>query len=730
MRSDNRRARPGPFDPERRRFLRFAVVAPATLAMWPAGPAQAQGPAASASGGSSLHPLAQIRIEPNGSVVIELGKLEMGQGAQSGLAQLIAEEMDADWSTVRVVTGIAAPHLVDPRVGMQVTGGSHSIRHQWDSHRELGARMRWLLLQAAAERFGTDPGRLRTHNGRVFFGTRSVTYASLREALGERALPKQVELKPPGQYRLIGRPLTRIDARDKLTGKTRYGVDLMAGEVAVAVILRPARFGARVARWDWVGGSAPTGVLAAFEVDLVPSGQGVAIVARSTFIALRARDAIRVEWSEPGHDAVDSDRLAQEWLALTQTDGRVVAHRSLPVPAETARTVELTWVFPYLAHAAMEPLNATVLLATDRVEVWTGTQFQTVDQAAIARTCGCEPDRVVLHTLPAGGAFGRRATPGSDVVVQACRVALGARAAGHDGPVKLIWSREDDTGSGHYRPMHVHRACLHLDDTGRLRLWHHRMAGQSLLKGTPFESGLGADGVDTASTEGLADTPYQLPIRLEVHHPENAIPVLWWRAVGHNHTAHVVETVMDELARATGEDPVGFRLARLPAGHRGVAALKLAAERSGYGRAMPPGQALGVAMHTCFGTAVAMVVRVSLEQGAWRLHEVVAGVHAGRVINPSSARAQIEGSVVMALGTLLQGGSMVIRDGAPINTGLNTLRLPRMTEMPSVSVYFVPSEEEPGGMGEPGLPPLGPAVSNALARLSGRHWNHLPHPAP
>lgn len=715
-------------DTQRRRLLRFVLLAPATLAMLPAAEAWATQTGAS-DAAAAPDPLASIHLQADGQVVIEVGKLEMGQGATTGLAQLVAEEMDADWQQVRVVSGPAAARYIDPRVGMQVTGGSHSIRHQWDSHRELGARMRWLLVQAAAQHWGAPPQHLSTERGHVRWGEKSLPYHTLRDRLPAMRLPAQVRLKPPGAHRLIGRPLPRLDAPGKICGATRYGIDHGAGECLVAVIARPERFGAVVRRWAWAPGVPPQGVLAAFEIPLTPRGSGVAVVAADTASALRARSALSIDWTLPDGEAADSEALTTAWMTLADQPGLVAPGRDLPLRAETARTTELTWVFPYLAHLAMEPLNATVWLEEDRVQVWTGTQFQTVDQEAIARTCGLPASRVALHTLPAGGGFGRRATADSDVVVQACRVAIAARLRGLNAPVKLMWTREDDTRAGYYRPLHVHRARLQFDAQGRLLLWHHRIVGQSLLQGTPFEAGIGPSGVDTASTEGLADTAYNLPLRLEVHHPRCEVPVLWWRAVGHNHTAFVVETLVDELARQGGRDPAALRMTLLPHGHRARDALQLALRQAAWGRPLPAGQAQGIAVHTSFGTAVAMVARVSLRDREVRVHEVVAGVHAGYVVNPSSARAQIEGAIVMALGTLLPGSALLVRQGAAVQSGLHDLRLPRMADTPRVRVHFVASEEAPGGLGEPGLPPLGPAVANALARLTGKHWHHPPFQA-
>ncbi|HEX7647660.1 MAG TPA: molybdopterin cofactor-binding domain-containing protein, partial [Noviherbaspirillum sp.] len=383
--------------------------------------------------------------------------------------------------------------------------------------------------------------------------------------------------------------------------------------------------------------------------------------------------------------------------------------------------------FPYLAHAPMEPLNCVVDLRGDACTVWAGTQFQTVDQGAIARTAGLKPEQVTLHTMMAGGGFGRRAVPTSDYIVEAVNVAKAWRAAGKEGPVKLIWSREDDIKGGYYRPAHVHRAELGLDDKGNILAWNHTIVGQSILAGTPFEAFMVKNGVDSTMVEGMGE-PYKLPMKLSVHNAKANVPVLWWRSVGSTHTAFVMETLIDECAHIAGMDPVAYRKQLIGNDHpRHVAALDLAVARSGYGKKkLPDGHAWGVAMHESFNSVVAYVVEASMKDGVPKLHKVTAGVHCNRAVNPMTIEAQVQGAALMALGTTLPGAAITLKDGVVEQQNFSDYTVARMPDMPQVDVHIVPSDDAPTGMGEPGLPPLAPAFANAIASLTGKRLRKLP----
>jgi isoquinoline 1-oxidoreductase beta subunit len=375
----------------------------------------------------------------------------------------------------------------------------------------------------------------------------------------------------------------------------------------------------------------------------------------------------------------------------------------------------------------MEPINCTVDLKDDSCTLWVGSQFQTGDQAAAARTAGLKPEQVTLHTMTAGGGFGRRAVPTSDFVVEAVNIAKAYKAAGHGGPVKMIWSREDDIKGGYYRPSHVHRADLKLDAQGRILAWDHVIVGQSIAAGTPFEGFMIKDGVDSTMVEGMG-APYDVPMNLSAHMAKANVPVLWWRSVGSTHTAFVMETLIDEAAHAAGADPVAYRKQLIDKKHaRHHAALDLAVAKSGYGRkTLPKGHAWGVAVHESFGTVVAYVVEASIKDGTPRLHRAVAGVHCNLAVNPLSIAAQVEGAALMALGTTLPGAAITLKDGVVEQQNFGDYSVARMSDMPQVEVHIVPSQDPPTGLGEPGLPPLAPAFANALFRLTGKRLRKLP----
>ncbi|MBC7996171.1 MAG: xanthine dehydrogenase family protein molybdopterin-binding subunit, partial [Rhizobacter sp.] len=382
----------------------------------------------------------------------------------------------------------------------------------------------------------------------------------------------------------------------------------------------------------------------------------------------------------------------------------------------------------YLAHAPMEPLNCVIDLKDDRCTVWAGTQFQTVDQGAVAQVLGLAPDKVTVNTLMAGGGFGRRAVPTADYLVEAANIVKAWKAKGNSTPLKILWSREDDIRGGYYRPMHVHRTEIGFDDKGNVLGWDHTIVGQSILTGTPFEAFMVKNGVDSVSTEGVADTPYNVPMALQVHHPKVNVPVLWWRSVGHTHTAFVMETLVDEIARATGQDPVAYRRALINDKHeRHLAALDLAVDKSGYGKkTLTKGQAFGVAVHESFGSVVAYVVEASVANGQPVLHRVTAGVACGTAVNPLAVEAQVQGAALMALGTTLPGSAITLKDGVVQQSNFGDYTVARMPQMPLVAVHIVPSTEPPTGMGEPGVPPLAPAFANALAQLTGKPLRSLP----
>lgn len=712
----------------RRRFLKLAGAGGLALGAFPlAGHAQADA-AEPAPLKPTQQPSAFVQIAANGAVTVAVNRLEFGQGIQTALPMILAEELDADWSRVTSRLGDNAPAFTDPTSGLHLTGGSSSIRNSYQQYRELGARARTMLLSAAAARWNVDVTALRTRNGQVLGpGGRSAGYGELAEAAMAQPVPEKVTLKDPKDFRLIGKPTGRLDARAKSSGRQDFGIDVHVPGMLTAVIARPPVFGARLRSVDDRAARAVRGVKGVFRLPLDLGAEGVAVVAEGYWPAQQGRDALQLEWDTDQVEKVDSTRQLAQYRELAARPGPRWFDTDMAPLATAPQRIEAEFVFPYLAHAAMEPLNCTVQLSADRAELWTGSQMPGLDVTAAAQVLGLKPEQVRIHVQSSGGGFGRRAMGHRDYVVDACRVAQAARAAGLDVPVRLLWSREDDMRGGFYRPMHLHRAHIGFDERGQILAWDHTIVAQSITDGTLFGRFMIKDGIDRTAVEGMRE-PYPLPMRLTVHHPKLNVPVHWWRSVGSTHTAFVMETLIDEIARRTQQDPVAYRLKLFGDRHpRHRAALELAAEKSRYGtKPLPSGHAWGVAVHQAFGTVVAYVVEASVQDGRPVLHRVTAGVHCNLAVNPRTVEAQVQGAAVMGLSTCLPGAAITLKDGQVEQRNFGDFTVARITDMPAFDVHIVPSAEPPTGMGEPGLPPLAPAFANAIARLTGKPQRGLP----
>lgn len=673
-------------------------------------------------------PNAFLRIGPDNSVTVMVNRLEFGQGVHTSLPMLIAEELDADWSQVRGELAPAGDAFKDPMFGMQMTGGSGSVAHSFTQYREIGARARLMLIGAAAQQWKVDPAQCRTANGVVHGPAgQKATYGELANAAMQQPMPATVTLKDPKQFRFIGKPTKRLDARAKSNGKQQFGIDFKPENAKTVLVARPPVFGAKVARLDASRAKAIKGVVAVLEVPTDRGGSGVAVVADGYWPAKQAREALAVEWNTSAVEKVSTASQMAGYTALAKTPGTPARKADTSKLAGAPKKISAMYEFPYLAHAPMEPLNCVVDLQAERCTVWAGTQFQTADHAAVAKTAGLKPEQVTVNTMMAGGGFGRRAVPTSDYIVEAVNVAKAYRAAGHAGPVKVVWSREDDIKGGYYRPAYVHRADLGLDANGDILAWDHAIVGQSIITGTPFEPFMVKNGVDASTIEGMG-APYTVPLNLSVHNTKANVPVLWWRSVGSTHTAFVMETLIDEAAHAANMDPVAYRKKLIDPKHaRHLAALDLAVTKSGYGtKKLPKGRAWGVALHESFNSVVAYVVEASIVKGTPKLHRVTAGVHCNLAVNPLSVEAQVQGAALMALGTTLPGAAITLKDGVVEQGNFGDYRVARMNEAPHVDVHIVPSTEPPTGMGEPGVPPLAPAFANALFRLTGKRQRKLP----
>jgi isoquinoline 1-oxidoreductase subunit beta len=673
-------------------------------------------------------PDAFVHIKPDGKIVITVNRLEFGQGVQTSLPMVLADEMDADWSQVMAELAPAADVYKDPLFGIQMVGGSGSIAHSFQQYRELGARTRAMLVAAAAEQWKVAPEQCRTEASVVHGpGGKSAKYGELAEAAAKQPVPATVKVKDPAQFKLVGKNMRRLDSRAKCDGSLKFGLDLDLPGMKTAVVAHPPVFGGRVKSIDDKAARALAGLQDVFEIPLA-KGAGVAVVADKFWTAKQARDLLKVEWDFSSVEPADSGKLWTQYKELARTAGNVAANRGDQkaldaIPA--ANRIEAEFEFPYLAHTPMEPLNTTVRFDGDKAEVWAGSQFQTIDQMAVAQTLELKPDQVTFHTEYAGGGFGRRAVIDSHVQREAAAIAKKLRGT----PVKLIWTREDDVQGGYYRPMHAHRVEIGIGQDGTPTAWRHVIVGQSLVAGTPFAPMLIKNGVDQTAVEGTADTHYIIPnFHVSAHHPTPNVPVLWWRSVGHTHNAFVMETLIDELAARAKADPIAYRrkLLKSDAGklHR---TLDLVDEKSAWRRSLPKGHAWGAACHECFGTGVACVADVSVENGRPRVHRVTVAVDCGLAVNPLTIEAQFQAGVAFGLSQLMSKGAITLKDGRVEQRNFDGYTPPYMVDAPvAVDVHIVPSTEAPTGCGEPPVPVISPAVVNALARLTGKRYRSLP----
>jgi isoquinoline 1-oxidoreductase beta subunit len=720
-----------PIDLSRRRFIvaaggglviAFVVPLASRFAI-----AQEQHPESGPQGAPPTPPLPQpnafLTIGNDDSVRILLAHSEMGQGIWTALPMLVAEELGCDWSKVVVEHAPAAPAYAHTAFGIQATGGSTSVWSEFDRYRQVGALAREMLIAAAAAKFGVDAAQCRVSDGTVTAGANSARFGELADAAAKLPPPTEVKLKDRKDWRLLGKPTRRLDSRAKVDGSAVFGIDVRFEGLKVAVVARPPVFGGKLKSFDASAARAVKGVRAVVEV---PSG--IAVVADHFWAARAGRDALTIEWDLGPNAALDSAKLKADYVALSKTPGAVAAQAG-DAPAKLAgakAVIEAQYDVPYLAHAAMEPLNCTVRLGKDSCEIWTGTQFQTLDQVAAAKVAGLEPAQVTIHTPFLGGGFGRRANPANDFVIEAVHV---AKASGL--PVKVVWTREDDTRGGYYRPAFVHRLRAALADDGSVEAFAGTAVGQSILAGTAFAA-MVKDGIDSASVEGMADSPYLGGVanhRVELHTPSPGVPVLWWRSVGHTQNAFAMEGFIDELAHAAKQDPVAFRRRLLKAagekGRRNLAVLERAVEAFGWDKPLPEGHGKGVAVHESFGSHVAQVAEVSVSGGRVRVHRVVAAIDCGVFVNPLTIEAQVQGAIVYGLSAALSG-QITFREGRVVQSNFHDYPTLRLDQMPKVEVHLVDSGEKPGGVGEPGTPPIAPAVANAIFAATGQRLRSLP----
>jgi isoquinoline 1-oxidoreductase subunit beta len=662
-----------------------------------------------------------VRIGSDESVTVISNHSEMGQGIYTSLPMLLNEELEADWARVRVESSPVDAVYNHTVFGLMMTGGSTTTNSEYDRFRKMGAMARILLITAAAQSWNVDPQTCHAAKGYVIHtpSGRRASYGSLAEAASRIAPPKDIPLKDPKDFTLVGRPVHRLDTPSKTNGTAQFGLDVYIPGMLTAVVARAPVFGGKVISFHADAAKAIPGV-----VNVVQVPSGVAVIAKGFWPAKLGREKLEINWDDGPGAAISTVAMRENFSALSKTPGAVArkAGDTAAALASAAKTITAEYEVPYLAHCMMEPLNTVVDLHEDRCEIWTGTQFQTGDRAAAAKVAGLKPEQVTLHTTLLGGGFGRRANPACDFVTEATEVAKAAKV-----PVKVVWTREDDIRGGWYRPMWYDHFTAGLDASGNPVAWTHTIVGQSIMTGTMFEAYGVKDGIDSASVEGAADILYGIPnLRVELHTPKNEVPVQWWRSVGHSHTGFSVEAFLDEVAHAGGKDPYQLRRTLLAGQPRMLAVLDLAAQKADWGSALPAGRARGIATHFSFDSYVAQVAEVSVEKdGTVHVHRVVAAVDCGQTVNPDTVQAQLEGGIIFGLTAALKT-EITFEKGRVQQRNFNDYPMLRMFESPVIEVFIVPSSEHPTGVGEPGVPPVAPAVANAIFAATGKRVRRLP----
>lgn len=715
---------------DRREFLKAGAVTGAalTLAFWlPFGIAQRSGPGKTegVAEPARFAPNAFVRVGSDNSVTVIVKHLEMGQGTYTGLPTLVAEELDADWAQVKVEGAPADAKLYNNLFWgpAQGTGGSTAIANSFEQMRKAGAAARAMLIAAAAEMWRVPADSITVRKGLVMHkaSRRQATFGQLAARAATMPVPAEVRLKDPHEFVYVGKRVARKDTRAKTNGSAQFTLDVKLPGMLTALVAHPPLFGAKVKGFDAGNAKAIKGVI---EVVQIPTG--VAVLARDFWSAKQGRDALNVEWDDTDANKLGSAEILALYKDLANKPG-MAARKEGDVDAAlkgAARKLEASFEFPYLAHAAMEPLDCVVKLAADGCEIWNGEQLHTGDQHAVAGLLGIKPEQVRINMLYAGGSFGRRANPKSDYVLEAASI---AKAIGGRAPVKMIWTREDDTRAGYYRPCYYHTLRAGLDAQGKLVAWQHRIVGQSIVAGTAFEGMLVKDGVDATSVEGAANLPYHVPnLLVDLHSPKIGVPVQWWRSVGSTHTAFSTEVMIDELALAAGKDPFEFRRALLDQHPRHRAVLELAAQKAGWGKPLPQGHGRGIAVHESFKSYVAQVAEVAVgTEGGIRVRRVVCAVDCGVAVNPDVIRAQMEGGIGYGLSAALYG-AITLKDGRVEQSNFHDYNVLRIDAMPRIEVHIVASNENPTGVGEPGVPPTAPAVANAIFAATGKRLRNLP----
>jgi isoquinoline 1-oxidoreductase beta subunit len=697
-----------PFKPSRRSFLKTSGLVISFTVPTAARLAQAATPA-------DFKPNAYLRVGADDRVTVVVGLSEMGQGVHTAIPQLVAEELDADWSRVRVEQAPVDQAYINPIFGIQATGGSTSVNGNFEPMRKAGAAAREMLVAAAAQTWKVDVSECRTERGSVIHSSgKKLSYGKLVAAAAKQPVPKEPKLKDASEFKIIGQAVRRLDTPQKVNGSGKYGMDVRLPGMLTAVIAHPPVPGGKAVSVDDSKAKQVKGVRQVIQIP-----QGVAVLADGYWQAKKGRDALQIQWDNGPNAGLSSDGVTKMLTDATQQEGKVARNEGNVGSVSGAKTIEAVYEAPYLAHACMEPMNATAWVKPDGIEIWAGTQSQGPNQGILSHVAAVDPKQVKVNTMLLGGGFGRRFAPDFTIAATVLSKMSGK-------PVKVVYSREDDMRAYFYRPASVTRFTAGLDASGVPVSFTARVASPSIMEASGFMK-LPPDGVDEFGVEGTKDVPYDIPnLRVEYSRQEPGVQVWFWRSVGHSQNSFFSESFIDELANAAGKDPYEFRRALLGKQPRYKGVLELAAEKAGWGKPLPQGVHRGIAVVRSFGSYVAEVAEVSVDKdGRPKVHRVVAAVDCGQVVNPEIVKRQCESAIAYGLTAALYG-KITFKDGQVEQSNFHDYPMLRMSEMPKVEVYIVPSKEHATGMGEPGLPALAPAVTAAIYKATGKRIRKLP----
>jgi isoquinoline 1-oxidoreductase beta subunit len=666
----------------------------------------------------AFRPSVWLKISPDNAVTVVVNKSEMGQGVYTSLPMIVADELDADWKSVRMEVAPAGDAYKDPGWGTQATGGSSSIRHMHEPLRKAGAAAREMLLTAAAQEWGVPTAECAVALGRVrhLKGTRTLSYGNLSERAAKLPVPQTPVLKKDSQLRYIGTEITRLDMHDKVSGTAQFGIDSFVPGMLYATIARPPAYEADLVSFHKEAAQGVAGVRA-----VVPIHSGMAVCADTIDAAWKGREALKPEWQNGRYSRLSTGWLEKEFLSRLDSNGVMVRNDGNVKTAieQASKRLDVTYVLPYLSHATMEPMNCTAHVRADGCDIWASTQNQSGVLSLAAKLTGLKPDQISVHTAYLGGGFGRRYE--TDYVEEALLLSLSTGR-----PVKLVWKREEDMKNDFYRPANCSRIQGAIDGTGLAIAWSHKIVCPSIFA-RAYPSGF-QKGIDPAAVEGLKSMEYEIPnLAVEYVRIDTPVPVGFWRSVGSSHNAFTVESFIDELAHAANKDPLEFRLGLLKSHPRAQRVLQVAAEKAGWGKPLTKGQARGIAYHLSFGSYVAEVAEASMNRkdGTIRVHKVTCAVDCGSVVNPAIVSAQMMGGLIMGLSAALRE-QVEFADGGVKSENFGDYELLRMSEAPEVDVHIVKSGEKLGGIGEPGVPPIAPAVANAVFTATGARIRRLP----